>query len=59
MTALDERKALERLSLSYHKLVAGAQAPPPAAPPKQASPTPETPVLPAPGGPGAPSTPAG
>jgi len=59
MTAIAERKALERLSQSWRKLIAGAKSPPSAAPPEQASPATETPVLPPAGGPGAPSTPAG
>lgn len=59
MSAADERKALERLSQSWRKLVAGAQAPPPPPPPEQASPPTETPVLPSPAAPGASSTPPG
>lgn len=59
MPAIDERKALERLSLSYRKLIAGAKAPPPAAPPERASPPVETPVRSPQAGPGAPSTPPG
>lgn len=59
MPAIDERKALERLSLSYRKLITGAQTPPPATPPETTPATGETPVLPAQAGPGAPSTPSG
>jgi hypothetical protein len=56
MTAIDERKALERLSLSWRKLIGGPKAPPPAAPPGGASPPAETPVLPAQAGPGPPTS---
>lgn len=57
MSAIAERKALEGVSRAWRKLVAGAKASPPAAPPEGAPPTPETPVLPALAGPGGPSPP--
>jgi hypothetical protein len=59
MTALDERKALERLSISWRKLIGGPKPPPPVAPPETVQAPTEIPVLPAQAGPGAPSTPAG
>jgi hypothetical protein len=58
MSAIDERKALERLSLSYRKLIVGAKASPPATPPETTPATTETPVLPAQAAPGVPSSPA-
>jgi hypothetical protein len=59
MSATDERKALERLSLAYRKLIAGAKPPAHPEPVEGLSPPPETPVLPPPAAPGAPSTPPG
>ena len=59
MTAIDQRKALDRLSLSYRKLITGAQSPPPPTPPETTPAASETSVLPAQAASGAPSRPAG
>lgn len=59
MGAIEERKALERLALSWRKLIAGGRPAGPVTPPETTQATPETPVLPPPAGPGAPPTPAG
>ena len=59
MTCAGERKALERLAVSWRKIITGARVSSPPVPPEGASPPPETPVRSPQAGPGAPSTPAG
>jgi len=59
MSVLDERKALERLSLSYRKLTARPQPPPPPAPAEETMPPRETPALSPPASPETLSAPQG
>lgn len=59
MTAADQRRALERLSQSYRKLLAGAKPPPPPEQGERPAPTPEAPALPPPASPGSTAAPQG